>query len=156
MNPRGTVSWQKPTSLTQWEGMASTKLDVITKIVNHHLETDNAPPLKVGPDGQSLELGQSEMVDEGEQDCDRIVIFSAFLSSNAAIRDVRSISLAYCFLYLDHCLDLGVGFVWHPDGRVEWKDASKQTQACPQCLQVLNSHCWSPSAYPVHGRRSWS
>jgi len=126
MNPRGAVSWQKPTSLTQWAGIASTKLDVLTKIVHYHLNTDNAPPLKVGPDGQSLELGHSETVNEGEQDCDRIVIFSAFLSSNAAICDVRYISLSYVLLFWVHSLDLGVGFVWHPDGRIEWKDSSKQ------------------------------
>jgi hypothetical protein len=126
MNTRGTISWQKPTSLTQWVGIASTKLNILTKIVDYHLKTDNAPPLQIGPNGQSLELGHSETVNEGKQDCYRIVIFPAFLSTNAAICNVRSISLSYFLLFWVHSLNLCIGFVWHPDGRIEWKDSSKQ------------------------------
>ena len=105
--------------------MASTKLDILIKIVDHHLKADNALPLKVGPDGQSLELGHPQTtVDECKLDCDRIVIFSAFLSSNAAISDVRFVSISYSFLSWDHRLYLGLGFVWDPDRGIEWKDSS--------------------------------
>ncbi|KAG8220405.1 hypothetical protein J3R82DRAFT_3388 [Butyriboletus roseoflavus] len=92
MNPRGTDGWQKPTSLVEWKGKASTKLDILTQIVDHHLKIDNAPPLKICSDARSIEVNTSEIAVKAEHvDSDRIVIFSAFPSSNAAIRDVLAL-----------------------------------------------------------------
>ncbi|KAG8214947.1 hypothetical protein J3R82DRAFT_10137 [Butyriboletus roseoflavus] len=92
MNPCGTNGWQKPTSLVEWKGKASTKLDILTQIVDHHLKIDNAPPLKICSDARSIEVNTSEIAVEAEHvDSDRIVIFSAFSSSNAAIRDVLAL-----------------------------------------------------------------
>ncbi|KIN92842.1 hypothetical protein M404DRAFT_172474 [Pisolithus tinctorius Marx 270] len=67
----------------------STKLDILAEIVAHHLAADSSPPLNVLDDGITLKVGQSMAVDEPvSKEPDRIIIFSAFPSSNAAIVDV--------------------------------------------------------------------
>lgn len=73
--------------------MASTKLDTLAKIVVHHMTQDNVHPLKALEDGKTIAVDSSaELDDRKHTDCDRIVIFSAFPSSNAAIRDVSVFS----------------------------------------------------------------
>ncbi|KAH0826428.1 P-loop containing nucleoside triphosphate hydrolase protein [Lanmaoa asiatica] len=93
MNPRGSGEcWEKPTSVNQWRCKPSTKLDILATILVHHLAKDNAPPLKVHSNGISLETDSSQPLDDvTHPDPDRIVIFSAFPSSNAAIRDVLTL-----------------------------------------------------------------
>lgn len=103
MNPHSTgESWQKPKTLDEWTTIASTKLDILAKIVHHHLNKDNASPLSILEDGQTLHSDTPAMVQEPDlAECDRIVIFSAFPSSNAAIRDVNSCSSTVTFCQLD-------------------------------------------------------
>ncbi|KAI6154544.1 P-loop containing nucleoside triphosphate hydrolase protein [Pisolithus tinctorius] len=74
----------------KWKGdRCSTKLDILAEIVAHHLAADSSPPLNVLDDGITLKVGQSMAVDEPvSKEPDRIIIFSAFPSSNAAIVDV--------------------------------------------------------------------
>ena len=92
MNPKGNEreKWQTPLSLDDWKAnRASTKLDVLLEIVTHHLAANNAPPLAVGPDKRTLVPVTRDLVQPcASNDCDRIVIFSMFPSSNSAIQDV--------------------------------------------------------------------
>ncbi|KAI5984880.1 P-loop containing nucleoside triphosphate hydrolase protein [Pisolithus albus] len=73
-----------------WKGdKCSTKLDVLAQIVAHHLSTDNAQPLNVNEDGITLQPDDSPTKTAiASKEPDRIIIFSAFPSSNAAIIDV--------------------------------------------------------------------
>lgn len=91
MNPSSGQRWEAPKSVEQWTNeLASTKLDTLAKIVKHHLEQDNLLPLMVLEDGMTIDVDSAaELDDKDHTDPDRIVIFSAFPSSNAAIRDVR-------------------------------------------------------------------
>ncbi|KAI5982172.1 P-loop containing nucleoside triphosphate hydrolase protein [Pisolithus albus] len=91
MNPSaGTDTWCTPSSLQDWKGdKCSTKLDVLAQIVAHHLSTDNAQPLNVNEDGITLQPDDSPTKTAiASKEPDRIIIFSAFPSSNAAIIDV--------------------------------------------------------------------
>ena len=90
MNPNGnTDGWQKPQSLEQWNSNASSKLDILARIVSHHLQHDNGAPLEVCEDGQTVKVDEYNKVEDIQHsECDRVVIFSAFPSSNAAIHDV--------------------------------------------------------------------
>lgn len=92
MNPRGGDDfWVTPTSLSDWKTeRASTKLDALAQIVAHHHAQDNASPVKINADGQTLEFEQVEPLGppDGKQDPDRIIIFSLFPSSNSGIKDV--------------------------------------------------------------------
>ncbi|KAI9567019.1 hypothetical protein HD554DRAFT_2039909 [Boletus coccyginus] len=40
--------------MAEWKNMASTKLDVLAKIVHHHLQQENALPLKISNNGSAL------------------------------------------------------------------------------------------------------
>ncbi|KZT17921.1 hypothetical protein NEOLEDRAFT_1081787, partial [Neolentinus lepideus HHB14362 ss-1] len=74
-----------------WLEMRSCKLDALAKIVTHHLATDNACVLKVGEDGYTLVPDETAPRDDPEtrgSQPDRIVVYSAFPSSNFAIQDV--------------------------------------------------------------------
>ena len=68
-------------------------------LVNHHLQTDNAPPLHVQEDdGMTLLHDETDLPQPANHDCDQIVIFSLFPGSNAGIQDV-SLSHFLHFLY---------------------------------------------------------
>ncbi|KIK23571.1 hypothetical protein PISMIDRAFT_100380 [Pisolithus microcarpus 441] len=108
MNPGvGNDSWTNPSSLQEWKGeKCSTKLDILAQIVSRHLSADNARSLNIDDDGMTLqpdEPGTTALVASKEADrpdepgttalvaskeADRVIIFSAFPSSNAAIIDV--------------------------------------------------------------------
>lgn len=91
MNPKEGEKWITPSSLDHWKAnYASTKLDALLEIVTHHLAVDNAPPLLVGPDKKFL-IPATQIPDQPStnDNCDRIVVFSLFPSSNVAIREVR-------------------------------------------------------------------
>ena len=80
--------------------MASTKLDMLAKIVHHHLQQDNALPLKVSDDGQTPEVEDSTTNENVHHtECDCVVIFSVFPSSNAAICDIPCICLCFIFSF---------------------------------------------------------
>lgn len=130
MNPRGSEdAWVTPTSLEDWKTKhASTKLDLLAQIVVHHLAQDDAPPLKINIDGQTLECPTVKVVDPNAKQLepDRVIIFSLFPSSNAGIKEV----------YHSHCLVsfllmlplLGLTLVWDQSSRAQWTNAAKQTQ----------------------------
>ena len=95
MNPKGNEreKWQTPLSLEDWKAnRASTKLDVLLEIITHHLATNNAPPLAVGPNKRTLVLVTRDLVQPcASNGCDHIIIFSMFLSSNLVIQDVHTL-----------------------------------------------------------------
>jgi SNF2 family DNA or RNA helicase len=93
MNPSAGKRWEPPKSIDEWTNvMASTKLDTLAKIVVHHMTQDNLHPLKASDDGRTIAIDSSAELDDRKHiDCDRIVIFSAFPSSNAAIRDILTL-----------------------------------------------------------------
>ncbi|KAI6116603.1 P-loop containing nucleoside triphosphate hydrolase protein [Pisolithus croceorrhizus] len=91
MNPSaGNETWTAPSTLQEWKGeKCSTKLDILAQIVAHHLSADNALPFLVDDDGMTLRTDESRTTASvASKEPDRIIIFSAFPSSNAAIIDV--------------------------------------------------------------------
>lgn len=82
-----------PTSLEDWKSKrASTKLNILAQVTAHHLARDNTAPVKIQPDGQTLEFDTIEHAKhDGKQEPDRIIIFSLFPSSNTAITEVSFI-----------------------------------------------------------------
>lgn len=91
LNPKFGDYWRKPLSLDVWQKSEerTVKLDVLAQVVKYHLERDGQRPLTMKDDGQTLMPNESHDADLQEYpECDRIVIYSAFPSSNQAILDV--------------------------------------------------------------------
>ena len=91
LNPKSTEYWRKPASKEAWDtGVEKTiKLDVLAKTVQHHLARDGNQPLTMDGDGQTVITNLNCSSDDDDYaECDQIVIFSTFPSSNAAIIDV--------------------------------------------------------------------
>lgn len=87
-------TWVAPQSLEEWKnGKLSAKLDVLAEIVAYHLQKDGALPLEVLDDGITVSPTDSSPTPthpSTSKEADRIIIFSAFPSSNYAILDVSS------------------------------------------------------------------
>ncbi|KAI6144170.1 P-loop containing nucleoside triphosphate hydrolase protein, partial [Pisolithus thermaeus] len=83
----------KPESLEKWQSTEKTiKLDTLAQVVHHHLEKNGRAPLATNDDGKTLTPApnaEDDNNDYGEDD--RIVIYSAFPSSNQAIVDILSL-----------------------------------------------------------------
>jgi hypothetical protein len=91
LNPNFGDYWRKPPSLDAWINSEerSVKLDILAQVVKYHLECDGQCPLLVDSDGQSLAANKEHEADEETYlECDRIVVYGAFPSSNQAILDV--------------------------------------------------------------------
>jgi hypothetical protein len=100
MNPTEEQSWTKPRSLEEWNASPtrSMKLDVLAKLLKYHLESDGRQPLMMDESGRDLVPNpafKSGNTHPGEPD--RIVVFSAFVTSNLAILDVSSMVDAPAF-----------------------------------------------------------
>ena len=130
MNPRSNTAdcWVTPMSIEDWkQNRVSTKLDILLDIVAHHLEVDNAPPFRVAEDSQTLITTSVEHAAMGTRDdCNQIIIFSLFLSSNAAIQDV-SISLLFPF-HLFTFYTQGINVERHQSPRTQRANSSAQAQ----------------------------
>ncbi|KIM64525.1 hypothetical protein SCLCIDRAFT_23540 [Scleroderma citrinum Foug A] len=65
------------------------KLDILAKVINYQLQSDDRQPLRNTPDGRDVESdptwGPFNTISEA---ADKIIIFSAFPSSNQSILDV--------------------------------------------------------------------
>lgn len=72
--------------------MASAKLDALIEILNHHLHTDDAKPLKMNTNG-IIEVDDQVVLPERPAGLprDKIVIYSHFPSSNRQILSVRNL-----------------------------------------------------------------
>lgn len=91
MNPTDEHSWTKPKSLEEWNGSPtkSMKLDVLAKLLTYHLESDGRQPLTIDESGRSLVPNLAFKAGNTHPDePDRIVVFSAFVTSNQAIVDI--------------------------------------------------------------------
>ncbi|KAG1786495.1 P-loop containing nucleoside triphosphate hydrolase protein, partial [Suillus variegatus] len=69
----------------------SVKLDVLGQLVSYHLMEDDRPPLEMDEDGRVLAPNpgfQTPASVSDKKDPDRIVVYSAFPSSNQAILDI--------------------------------------------------------------------
>ncbi|KIK74664.1 hypothetical protein PAXRUDRAFT_37029 [Paxillus rubicundulus Ve08.2h10] len=65
------------------------KLDSLAQVVLRHLSKDGEQPLTMKDDGHTLLTNPCYIKDmEGYPECDRIVVYSAFPSSNQAILDI--------------------------------------------------------------------
>ncbi|KAG2062517.1 hypothetical protein BDR04DRAFT_990074, partial [Suillus decipiens] len=92
MNPSEERSWTKPKSLEEWDTSPNTKsmkLDVLAILIKYHLESDGRQPLMIDESGRRLVLNPAFAVGSTNPDQpDRIIIFSAFVTSNQAILDI--------------------------------------------------------------------
>jgi hypothetical protein len=91
MNTTEEWSWTKPKSLEEWDtsDMKSMKLDVLAKLLKHHLEADCRQPLMMDESGRNLVSNLELTAGNTKSDePDRIIVFSAFVMSNHAIMDV--------------------------------------------------------------------
>jgi hypothetical protein len=93
MNPTEAQSWTKPKSLEEWNvsPTKSMKLDVLAKLLTYHLESDGRQPLMMDESGRNLVPNLAFAAGNSHSDePDRIVVFSAFVTSNQAVVDVSS------------------------------------------------------------------
>ncbi|KAG2063389.1 hypothetical protein BDR04DRAFT_1163790, partial [Suillus decipiens] len=91
MNPTDEQSWTKPKSLEEWDGSPtkSMKLDILAKLLKYHLESDGRQPLTIDESGRSLVPNLAFQTGNTHPDePDRVVVFSAFVTSNQAIVDI--------------------------------------------------------------------
>jgi hypothetical protein len=98
MNPSEIHTWVKPASLESWENgpPKSVKLDVLGHLVSYHLMEDGRPPVEMDKSGHTLVTNPLFEAFKSATDAtnpDRIVVYSAFPSSNQAILDVRHFNL---------------------------------------------------------------
>jgi hypothetical protein len=63
------------------------KLKVLAEIIEHHLQQDGARPLKIDADGRTLVPNPSNEP-RSYDTCDKVVVFSAFPSTNRVLMDV--------------------------------------------------------------------
>lgn len=81
--------------MEKWKDPSNTtiKLDVLAQVVRHHLERNGRVPQTTGEDGRTLVDEPNSAGDDAEYaEDDRIIIYSAFPSSNQAIVDVSVLS----------------------------------------------------------------
>jgi hypothetical protein len=94
MNPTKERSWTKPKSMEEWDASPNTKsmkLDVLAILIKYHLESDGRRPLMMDDSGCHLVANPAFAAGNINPDQpDRIIIYSAFVTSNQAIVDVSS------------------------------------------------------------------
>ena len=91
LSPKATDYWKKPESLDAWKNSdeRTVKLDILAQLITYHLKKDGSKPLTTESDGKTLVSNDDYTEDiETYPECDRIVVYAAFPSSNQAILDV--------------------------------------------------------------------
>lgn len=140
LNPKSGGHWMKPESMEEWKDPSNTtiKLDIVAQVVLHHLERNGRAPLMAAENGRTLLDEPNGMNDDGEYtEDDRIIIYSAFPSSNQAIIDVsHSISL---HSLLSHILCLDSYTVRHRVHRTPWESVLEETSRSVKQLQGIDS-----------------
>jgi hypothetical protein len=102
MNSTEERSWTKPKSREEWNTSPDTKsmkLDVLAMLVKYHLESDGRQPLMMDESGRNLVLNPAFTAgNTNPHEPDRIIVFSAFVTSNQAIVDVSFTADCYSLL----------------------------------------------------------
>ncbi|KAG1744242.1 hypothetical protein EDB19DRAFT_1632838 [Suillus lakei] len=91
MNPTEEQSWTKLKSLEEWNTSPtkSMKLDTLVKLLMYHLESNSRWPLVIGESDYNLVPNLAfEAGNANPDEPDRIVVLSAFVTSNQAIVDI--------------------------------------------------------------------
>ncbi|KIO00764.1 hypothetical protein M404DRAFT_151975 [Pisolithus tinctorius Marx 270] len=92
LNPKNGGHWKRLESLEDWQCEKTIKLDTLGQVVRHHLDSNGRAPLTMADDGQTLITSPDGVPDETDYgDDDRIIIYSAFPSSNQALIDVLAL-----------------------------------------------------------------
>ncbi|KAI5981595.1 hypothetical protein EDD15DRAFT_2203760 [Pisolithus albus] len=91
LNPKHPDGWNKPESLEAWStsNEKTIKLDVLAKIIKHHLEKDGQCLLTTATNAQELipqAEGTQDITDYVEPNW--IIVYSTFPSSNGAIFNI--------------------------------------------------------------------
>lgn len=82
-------TWKDDQTLEEYNEWPSRKLDVLKEIIQHHLATDNAPPLKF-VDGELKPDLEAPLPDVKEGlPRDKVVVYSAFPSNGRILHRVR-------------------------------------------------------------------
>ena len=76
-------TWTNPSTLEEWRQVASRKLDVLASVIKYHLEQDGLPAMTMQND--VLAPGHLGVQSPTDLPCDKIVVYSAFPSSNLQI-----------------------------------------------------------------------
>lgn len=87
------TKWHSPTNMEEWKKYPSRKLDAVAHIVKHHLELDNRLPLAVNEIGELQPVEGPQYPGPPDLPCDKIVIYSAWPSSNEYLLQVYSTAL---------------------------------------------------------------
>lgn len=83
--------WMKPTSLDTWQNSneRTIKLDMLVQVVKHHLQCDGQYPMTMEEDGKTITVHNDYSDDDKSyMECNHIIVYAAFPSSNQAILDV--------------------------------------------------------------------
>jgi hypothetical protein len=131
MNSTEERSWTKPKSLEEWQTSPDTKsmkLDVLAKLIQYHLESDGRQPLMMDESGRTLVPNPAFTAgNTSPNEPDRIVVFSAFVTSNQAIVDVRFMP-DYCSILLAQCRLPDFGPSWHTCAGTQRSDPHEEAQ----------------------------
>jgi len=92
-----------PTSKQAWDKIKSKKLDVLIKVIEHHLKDDNASPLFIDADGNLVASSEPVPPAPTPPSCDKIVVYSAFPSNNPLI-----VAVCCLLLHVDLTLTLSL------------------------------------------------
>jgi hypothetical protein len=92
-----------PRTLEEWLANRGAKLDAVVKILDHHIRTINAPPLKVVEEEETNTLVPNPdhplyepVVHPMAPKTDKIVLFAQFTGMFPVIKNVRDSYLSLC------------------------------------------------------------
>ena len=87
-----------PSTLEEWEGNPSRKLDILVAVLKHHLGTPDAPPLEMAADCETTVPRPAEPVPHGDLarpthpgTPDKVVVYLYFVQNNSFVLNVRLI-----------------------------------------------------------------
>ena len=152
LNPKyDGAHWTAPDSLQAWQDSPekTVKLDVLAQVVKHHLDSDGAEPVKMQDDGKTIGPNPEHGPDKDEYpECDRIVVYSAFPSSNGAILDVSRI-IVYTTLLT---WGIGIPALWYPGRRTQWCDDLEETHRGHQRVPHIDTGKGTSRVDPLQRR----
>ncbi|EGO04147.1 hypothetical protein SERLA73DRAFT_67866 [Serpula lacrymans var. lacrymans S7.3] len=91
---RNTEPSEKPFTLEEWcdKAMVTVKLDVLGQVIDYHLQQDGRQLVMATEDGRHIQPdNRYGSFERNPAECDKIVVYSAFPTSNHAILDILAI-----------------------------------------------------------------